>query len=605
MARLTPRLARCAVLVLLLAALVSSPASAQTVEPAIVRAVLFTSHVCTFCRQIVEQDLPPAIQGFGDQLQILTVDTDTPEGKQLYQAALDTFGVPRGVPLLFVDQTTLGGINIVPQFPALVETFLAQGGVDWPAIPGLAEYMALSPGTATPATSPPETSPTQLDQPTESSLVVRAVMFWMEGCLHCHKVIEDVLPPLQEKYGGLLDIRLVELATLEEVELLYQLGAAYDIPRGQVGVPFLIIGNQVLIGGEQIPDRLPGLIEDYLAAGGIGLPDIHPFADSLLIPTPTAWMPVVHLLFFWTSDCHACRSVVDETLPPLLETYDQQLVVRYVDVVSSEDVESFYQVAAAYGISKDEADLPMIVIGDRALVGSQHISTDLPGLVESYLAQGGVPLPEVASLVQTTTAAEATLPERPEGYWVAIGALILMFAALLYSVIALLWKSMPVPPEIWTHIALPILALIGLGVAGYLAYVETQAIPAVCGPVGDCNAVQASPYARLFGVLPIGVLGVIGYLMILAVWTWSRLRRGRLADLVPGALLAMTLFGTLFSIYLTYLELFVIKAVCMWCVTSAVIMVLLLLLSLNPARQTIRALQSSRPSHSKPDPRRL
>jgi uncharacterized membrane protein len=44
----------------------------------------------------------------------------------------------------------------------------------------------------------------------------------------------------------------------------------------------------------------------------------------------------------------------------------------------------------------------------------------------------------------------------------------------------------------------------------------------------------------------------------------------------------MTVFGVLFSIYLTYLELFVIKAVCIWCLTSAVIMTLLLLLSLNP-----------------------
>jgi uncharacterized membrane protein len=122
----------------------------------------------------------------------------------------------------------------------------------------------------------------------------------------------------------------------------------------------------------------------------------------------------------------------------------------------------------------------------------------------------------------------------------------------------------------------PVLSLVGLAVAGYLAYVETQAAAAVCGPVGDCNAVQSSPYARLFGV-PIGLIGVAGYVAILAVWAWGR----RAAGALPATLLVlMSAFGVAFSIYLTYLELFVIRAVCMWCITSAVIMTLLLLVSI-------------------------
>ena len=56
-----------------------------------------------------------------------------------------------------------------------------------------------------------------------------------------------------------------------------------------------------------------------------------------------------------------------------------------------------------------------------------------------------------------------------------------------------------------------------------------------------------------------------------------------LADLTPLALLGMALFGSLFSIYLTYLELFVILAVCIWCLTSALIMATLLALSVGPA----------------------
>ena len=136
------------------------------------------------------------------------------------------------------------------------------------------------------------------------------------------------------------------------------------------------------------------------------------------------------------------------------------------------------------------------------------------------------------------------------------------------------------------------LLLAGIGVAGYLAYVETQAVPAVCGPVGDCNTVQSSSYARLFGVLPIGVIGVIGYLAILAAWIISRLSIHPLAEWAALANFGMTFGGVLFSIYLTYLEPFVIKAVCMWCVSSAVIMTALLLLNLRPAMNALKNLKN-------------
>jgi len=166
-----------------------------------------------------------------------------------------------------------------------------------------------------------------------------------------------------------------------------------------------------------------------------------------------------------------------------------------------------------------------------------------------------------------------------------------MIAALIYAIVTVACGLPPrrMPPQ--TELATPILALAGLGVAVYLAYVETQAVPAVCGPVGDCNAVQSSPYARLFGVLPIGVLGAAGYLAILAAWLWRRWRSDRLATYAPLAVFGMTLFGVLFSVYLTYLELFVIRAVCAWCLTSAVIMMLLMLLSLRPALETALALK--------------
>jgi uncharacterized membrane protein len=95
--------------------------------------------------------------------------------------------------------------------------------------------------------------------------------------------------------------------------------------------------------------------------------------------------------------------------------------------------------------------------------------------------------------------------------------------------------------------------------------------------------VQSSPYARLFGFLPIGVLGLLGYLAILFFWAIEQFSKGRFSDLAAIAVFAFALFGVLFSIYLTYLELAIIRAVCMWCLTSAVIMAILLVLTTGAA----------------------
>jgi uncharacterized membrane protein len=141
---------------------------------------------------------------------------------------------------------------------------------------------------------------------------------------------------------------------------------------------------------------------------------------------------------------------------------------------------------------------------------------------------------------------------------------------------------------------IPLLCIIGFGIAGYLAYVETTNTTAVCGPVGDCNTVQQSDYARLFGVLPIGMLGLVGYVAIFIFWLVARYANDGLADLAAISLLIMTIFGTLFSIYLTFLEPFVIGATCAWCLTSAILMTILMLLTVRPAKAALSGFARSR-----------
>jgi uncharacterized membrane protein len=121
------------------------------------------------------------------------------------------------------------------------------------------------------------------------------------------------------------------------------------------------------------------------------------------------------------------------------------------------------------------------------------------------------------------------------------------------------------------RIAILVLALIGVGIAGYLTYVHYEGLKVLCLSSGGCETVQSSRFAKLDGV-PVAVLGLLGYIGILG----SLPIRGELGR-VTGFALALIGFG--FSMYLTYRELFTIKAICQWCVASAVLMTILAVLT--------------------------
>ncbi len=130
------------------------------------------------------------------------------------------------------------------------------------------------------------------------------------------------------------------------------------------------------------------------------------------------------------------------------------------------------------------------------------------------------------------------------------------------------------------------LALAGAGVAGYLTLVAYDESLLVCG-LGDCATVQNSPYAKLGGI-PIALLGLLMYLVLLVVGL-VRWRLVRQAELLTSANTSIALAGTIYSGYLTYLELFVIHAICQWCVASAVIVTLLLLVEGWGLRRLLRS----------------
>ena len=112
------------------------------------------------------------------------------------------------------------------------------------------------------------------------------------------------------------------------------------------------------------------------------------------------------------------------------------------------------------------------------------------------------------------------------------------------------------------------LATFGIGVASYIAIAESDGGSPVCVAGGKgCQTVAESSYSELLGI-NVAVIGIAGYVLLLA----CALLRGDGARMA-GFALVLTGFG--YSLYLTYLEVFTIEAICQWCVASAVLMTLL------------------------------
>jgi uncharacterized membrane protein len=119
-----------------------------------------------------------------------------------------------------------------------------------------------------------------------------------------------------------------------------------------------------------------------------------------------------------------------------------------------------------------------------------------------------------------------------------------------------------------------VITLLGVGVASYLTYIHYAGIKPLCGRNGGgCEIVQTSEYSKLVGV-PVALIGLIGYLGILASLLAPENETSRFATVV------LTLVGFGFSVYLTGRELFSIHQICEWCVSSAVIVTVLMCLAI-------------------------
>ncbi len=129
----------------------------------------------------------------------------------------------------------------------------------------------------------------------------------------------------------------------------------------------------------------------------------------------------------------------------------------------------------------------------------------------------------------------------------------------------------------WLYRSSLALATLGLLVSIYMTIYKLTENPNMCLGNGGCSVVNSSKYAQVNGI-PVAVIGMGGYLAILLL-LWFEPRVPFLSQNGPMIVFGLALIGFLFTVYLIYVELALIHALCPFCVTSQITMTILFALS--------------------------
>ncbi len=372
--------------------------------------------------------------------------------------------------------------------------------------------------------------------------VVYGVFFYSPTCPHCHEVINNHWPGIQEEFGDRLQVLFIDVTQPSGSQIMR--GAIESMQISSNGVPMLIIGSNVLIGSYDIPQRAPEIIRNGLNSGGIGYPPI----------------PGIDAVFETALQTIPAAATETEPVTPFYDPANVAAVFVLVGLV------------AALALTA--------IVGIRSIARRQRGTYPLRGLFSQRMAL-------IGAVIGIVLSGSLVLGSLQDTITLLISGVVLAVFAILS--VHLLRSTPEQPPAYWV---IPLLVIAGVLVAGYLAYVELTLVEATCGTFGDCNTVQQSAYSRILGI-PVGLIGILGYVAVFALWATKQFSNPRWVD---TALFAAAVLGVVFSTYLTFLEPFVIGATCVWCLTSAVVMGILLWLT---APAGFAAIESTATQHQR------
>lgn len=305
---------------------------------------------------------------------------------------------------------------------------------------------------------------------------------------------------------------------------------------------------------------------------------------------------VVRAVLFYLPTCDHCRQVITRDLAPLLDHYGPQLEIVGVDVDQPAGRE-LYQVAMQhFDIPEAQRGVPTLIVGNVVLIDSSRISQQFPDLIEAYLPLGCLGWPDIPGLttalatqpalarlgMPTTPCATVTgcdlvaQTASPDSFSVRlvhdpVGSALAWAALLsLLVVVACVTRRPRCSARSWPVISL---AVLGSAASVYLASVETIQSTCICGLTRCLEA------AHWFDLISIGLLGAIGYGLIVLACRLSHCPSGRVRDLAQ-----QSLFGALLVVYFMLLEPLALGPRRIWCLTATLMVTAVLWLIIRPRR---------------------
>jgi cytochrome c biogenesis protein CcdA len=289
------------------------------------------------------------------------------------------------VPGVSIGAHALTGVEeIRARLPGLVEPYLAQGVTD---------LVSLSTVDAA-----------QSDNPT-----VCFYLFYGDTCPHCHDVMDNFLPQVYEKYGDQVEYQYFEIWNdTDNYVTLLGLEMKLGVPEDYQGaVPALVIGDNVLVGADEIPAELESYIDEYLAQGGVACPSLEDLPE-VVVPTPS---PSVEILVAFDPN-HADFRALNAFVVSLGQKYGSAIKAYPLDVTQEEGAAVLERLNTVLDVQQPPAGTPEVLIDRQMLVGMEEIERELPGLIDKYLAEGGVRVPTWEQLEGGSATPTATpIPE--------------------------------------------------------------------------------------------------------------------------------------------------------------------------------------------------
>ena len=230
--------------------------------------------------------------------------------------------------------------------------------------------------------------------------VVHGLYFYSVDCSHCMAVLTDLIQPLQAQYGSALDLRLLEIATPANYELMALAEDTFQVSAAERDIPVLVLGDQIMIGETAIRSQAPDQIARAAALGGLDWPAIPGLDPAQLVSTvpggvttATACPPTggdgcaaplpIYAAYFYQTGCKEC-SMVDVDLQYLREKYPQ-LIIEEFNIFDDAALGEWLAERAG----RDDFHSPALFIGDQAFIDQQEINPAVLEPVLDALTPGG------------------------------------------------------------------------------------------------------------------------------------------------------------------------------------------------------------------------